>query len=408
MCRALISIKEEVVMKHAIAITLYCITTYACAMEKETTSFMATYQKKRTIAEALDSGVPQKKKKFPMKALNAFKAAINIKDINGAHRILKDNNYCPKYISLAEAVRHDDLPDFIYWLTGQNDMHTHENNCITALHTASALGNYFFMKLLLELGVPLDAENSAGWTALDYAVYHNRPEGVCLLLAHGARENKPNMHGCTPLYYLIELFSRGRRFPYTATMNLITTFLTHAPWNERPPLMVRPKKGSMQFLEESNDQVLYANINQEASKARYKTGLLSLKRACALLPLVLKYKIFSYMPEDVHTEKIFRALFPLIEKNNHGLAQLVEISPMAWFISLSRSKRLACTRVSREHEQFLERVVPLIAAYRIRRSYELLSPLGSEHQNCIMKCIQSLEGDQQQLILDVITQELLT
>lgn len=55
------------------------------------------------------------------------------------------------------------------------------------------------LQLLLEHGVPPDAEDDAGWTALDVAAEHNRVAAMQMLLHAGADVNGKGSSGCPPL-----------------------------------------------------------------------------------------------------------------------------------------------------------------------------------------------------------------
>ncbi|MGE0010339.1 MAG: ankyrin repeat domain-containing protein [Candidatus Babeliales bacterium] len=366
-------------MKHKVLLCLLSFTSIAWPMDNDN-------QKKRTLVQALDSKLPKKKKRFPSDAQKAFDEAIERKDIQAGYRILNDHRYYPKEISLEQAIRKNDTTDFIYWLcalrTTPND---HYGNGLIA---ATALGNTFFMKLLLEAGAPVHTENENGWTPLSLAVYQNHVHAMLLLLAHGAHENIPStLHGRTPLYYLTRFFSREAAVPTPVINNLIIDFIAHAQWNERPgPLPLDEDAQPLSF----SLPIIFININKEVSKRCIVPALLSMYRCCPTLPRSIRHKILSYMPEDIYSEKLFRLIFPFVQDSHLALEQLVEICPFTWFKNLGKAKLASCTAASSEYADYIQTVAPLIAAYRLRRARELMAPLPEPCQTFVKNCIDAL------------------
>ena len=67
------------------------------------------------------------------------------------------------------------------------DARTHRSpEGLTCLHLAAARGDVWALKLLLELGVPLDLRADMGSTALHYATYQGNPEAAKFLVDAGA------------------------------------------------------------------------------------------------------------------------------------------------------------------------------------------------------------------------------
>ena len=55
-----------------------------------------------------------------------------------------------------------------------------------ALHLAAMMGQVKVVRLLLDRGANIDAQNSSRWTALMNAAHHDKVDVVCLLLERGA------------------------------------------------------------------------------------------------------------------------------------------------------------------------------------------------------------------------------
>jgi hypothetical protein len=385
-------------MKYLIVLSVCGMIHFSVAMQQESINNL---KKKRSLIEALDRIITPKKRKFPLLAQQNFDAAMQTNDFQRAHRILKDNYYSPFQISIEQAIRSNNLEDFIFWLFAPRNNELLGANSTCAFRTSSALGNTRFMKILLKMGVPLDTEDTTGWTALNFAVWHNRADAVCLLLEHGAAENKLNLHDRTPLYYLMPLF-KSSNYPFEAALSLATTFICHAQWNERPPILDAPDEEYNQALVQPN--TFFSNIDEAASIKRFFAVLLSLKRVCPALPRDLRHKILSYLAEDIYSEQVLNALYSQIEKNSNALRQVVEICPIAWLKKLSCQKQLSS--LAHEYTDFLEKLAPLIVQYRLRRSQELLPHLPEPHKSFIGTCIKSLENEKRGMIEQAVMQEL--
>uniref|UniRef100_A0A2K5IW38 Uncharacterized protein n=1 Tax=Colobus angolensis palliatus TaxID=336983 RepID=A0A2K5IW38_COLAP len=71
----------------------------------------------------------------------------------------------------------------------------------TALHWACSAGHTEIVEFLLQLGVPVNDKDDAGWSPLHIAASAGRDEIVKALLGQGAQVNAVNQNGCTPLHY---------------------------------------------------------------------------------------------------------------------------------------------------------------------------------------------------------------
>ncbi|XP_044248061.1 26S proteasome non-ATPase regulatory subunit 10 isoform X3 [Ursus arctos] len=71
----------------------------------------------------------------------------------------------------------------------------------TALHWACSAGHTEIVEFLLQLGVPVNDKDDAGWSPLHIAASAGRDEIVKALLGKGAQVNAVNQNGCTPLHY---------------------------------------------------------------------------------------------------------------------------------------------------------------------------------------------------------------
>uniref|UniRef100_A0A0G2JZI5 Proteasome 26S subunit, non-ATPase 10 n=1 Tax=Rattus norvegicus TaxID=10116 RepID=A0A0G2JZI5_RAT len=71
----------------------------------------------------------------------------------------------------------------------------------TALHWACSAGHTEIVEFLLQLGVPVNEKDDAGWSPLHIAASAGRDEIVKALLIKGAQVNAVNQNGCTPLHY---------------------------------------------------------------------------------------------------------------------------------------------------------------------------------------------------------------
>lgn len=71
----------------------------------------------------------------------------------------------------------------------------------TALHWACSAGHTEIVEFLLQLGVPVNDKDDAGWSPLHIAASAGRDEIVKALLVKGAHVNAVNQNGCTPLHY---------------------------------------------------------------------------------------------------------------------------------------------------------------------------------------------------------------
>lgn len=60
------------------------------------------------------------------------------------------------------------------------------------------------MKLLVEVGAPLNAKQQGGWTPLHAAVHHQDPEMTRYLLAHGADPKQQNDKGQSAIGMAVE------------------------------------------------------------------------------------------------------------------------------------------------------------------------------------------------------------
>jgi len=74
------------------------------------------------------------------------------------------------------------------------------NQC-TALHTAARADCIFSLRLLLQRGAIVDAEDKFGWTALQLAARFGYGDVVGELIANGADIHKEGFQGWTAWYY---------------------------------------------------------------------------------------------------------------------------------------------------------------------------------------------------------------
>lgn len=79
----------------------------------------------------------------------------------------------------------------------------------TALHWACSAGHTEIVEFLLQLGVPVNDKDDAGWSPLHIAASAGRDEIVKALLGKGAQVNAVNQNGCTP--YIMQLPKTGMR-----------------------------------------------------------------------------------------------------------------------------------------------------------------------------------------------------
>lgn len=304
--------------------------------------------KKREVEVALDNGTAAKKRHISAETLQQFQSAVNSNDILGARQILLAHNYQPKHISLNEAIRVEDFPDFIYWLGAQRNVQPEDDSFSTALHAATAYGNTFFMQLLLRMGAEVNSRNVGGWTPLHFAVWHGRTDAMVLLLDHGADTSAQIVNEHTPLYNIIRYYNLDHHgFPNPFVKALVIQFMCHAQFN--------PHKTVLQ---------------KNASQARRMAFLLSLQRNNVRLPLDIRKKVAAYLPEDIASDSFFCALFHHVEHDPRALASWVEHCPFMWFKAVCAAKDVPQAR-----QQCVATLSPLIAAYRMRKLPELLPPL---------------------------------
>ncbi len=334
--------------------------------------------KKRGVEEALDSGMAAKKRHISTEMLQQFQAAVDNNDIAGARQILLDKHYQPKHISLNEAIRVEDLPDFIYWLGAQRNSLQEDDSFSTALHTATAYGNIFFMQLLMRMGAQVNGRNAGGWTPLHFAVWHGRTDAMVLLLDNGADTSAQMVNEHTPLYNIIRYYNLDHYgFPNPFVKALITQFISHAQFN--------PHKTPAQKV---------------LGKARRMVFLLSLQRNTVRLPVDIRRKIAAYLLEDISSYPLFCTLFSHIEHDHTALTTLVEHCPFAWFKAVCAAKE-----TPRERQQCVETLAPIIAAYRMRKLPELLPAL--EVAQHMYPGTQGPRAVAEQCIKEVIEQELI-
>ena len=74
----------------------------------------------------------------------------------------------------------------------------------SVLHKAASLRTSDLLRMLLSLGLDLEAQDESGQTPLFYAAQYGCCENLCLLLAAGADANARNHRGTTPLMSLYE------------------------------------------------------------------------------------------------------------------------------------------------------------------------------------------------------------
>ena len=72
------------------------------------------------------------------------------------------------------------------------------------LHSASYVGDLEMIRILLEYGADINAQNDAGATPLHWATTWSRTEVVCVLLEQGADPNISRYDGTTPLHNAVE------------------------------------------------------------------------------------------------------------------------------------------------------------------------------------------------------------
>ncbi len=314
---------------------------------------MDLHHKKRSVEEALDSGTVLKKRLISTEVLQQFEAAVAQHNIAGARQVLIDNHYQPKHLSLSEAIRVEALPDFIHWLGAQRNAHPEDDSFSTALHTATAYGNTFFMQLLLYTGAEVNGRNAGGWTPLHFAVWHGRTAAMVFLLDNGADTSAKIVNEHTPLYNIIRYYNLDHHgFPNPFVKTLIMQFISHAQFNPHKTL-----------------------AQKAASRDRRMAFLLSLQRNNARLPVDIRRKIAAYLPEDINSHPLFCALFSHIEHDSQVLTSWVEYCPFACFKAACAAKNTPLKR-----QLCINTLAPMIVAYRTRKLPELLPALEPAQQ----------------------------
>lgn len=91
---------------------------------------------------------------------------------------------------------------------------TADDDGVTPLMSASAIGNIKQMVALIGQGAEVNATDKRGWTALMYAANHNESEAVLKLLLHGADSRLTNANGETAL----NLATQGAHVDAEATL----------------------------------------------------------------------------------------------------------------------------------------------------------------------------------------------
>uniref|UniRef100_A0A2K5EYW5 Uncharacterized protein n=1 Tax=Aotus nancymaae TaxID=37293 RepID=A0A2K5EYW5_AOTNA len=76
-----------------------------------------------------------------------------------------------------------------------------DQNSRTTLHWACSAGHTEIVEFLLQLGVPVNDKDHAGWSPLHIADSAGRDEIVKALLGKGAQVNAVDQNGCTLLHY---------------------------------------------------------------------------------------------------------------------------------------------------------------------------------------------------------------
>lgn len=334
--------------------------------------------KKRGVEIALDSGMAAKKPYISSELLEQVIAAADNNDIAGARQLLVSHNYQPKCTGLNEAIRLEHLPAFIYWVGAQRNAVPEHDNFSTALHTATAYGQTYFMKLLMRMGAEVNGRNLGGWTPLHFAVWNGRTDAMVLLLDNGADTSAQIVNEHTPLYNIVRYYNLDHHgFPNPFVKALILQFLCHA-----------------QFIAQKTP------AQNQASNARRKAFLLSLYRNQAKFPPDIRRKIAAFLPEDITSDSLFSALFPHVEHDSQALASWVEYCPITCFKTVCAAKS-----TPQERQNCIERLALLIVAYRTRKLPELLPALESAQY--MYPGTQGPQAVAKQCIEEVIEKELI-
>lgn len=99
-----------------------------------------------------------------------------------------------------QAVLDEDIQNLRFFFTDGADTDLRNENGMTLLHAAVNAGKLQSVKLLLEAGADPDLHGGpAGYTALHFAAYKNRPQIAQLLIDNGASLEKTDHQFMTPL-----------------------------------------------------------------------------------------------------------------------------------------------------------------------------------------------------------------
>jgi uncharacterized protein len=105
-------------------------------------------------------------------------------------------------MDLIEAAKQGDMTALSGAFKKGTDINLQDNDMVTALMHASALGHIDIVKFLIEKGADINAKNSwAGWNALIYSSMNGKTETVKYLIEKGADVNTKDNEGKTALMY---------------------------------------------------------------------------------------------------------------------------------------------------------------------------------------------------------------